>query len=692
MKSVAIVLDRSPEAESARKPFAVPPTVFEAFLVKLHERRSSVALRSMAGAAVWSDVPLLSIVADGLWPILQRAAEKMGFPLSGDEAILRVTRRVDYVLAAGLLLQYKTMDDAADDFWKTVIFAGMNDAREHVGKGVISPKLLWKVKTTTYFAALMRASMQAADEAERLLRSEFRQPMFREGTEFLLNVLPEQQLETMMQHLAALWLKGGPRHLSVSYVEGIVGWARTLAARARVCRLLPIRLHRLQNALESSTARELASPYSVAESWISTQALLAMADAPIDDEEIDAPTFRRGQPVMRAATVDDIVRAFLHRMEERGLRLSSSDLVVLIKTVRIAIEDRLRIPWEGKLNNATTEGYLTNILFAEMDMEKNVAKAFLLGEAAHEAAERSVRDNAAEKAIATLDWTQVSADDLAVLFRGDTVDEGDLLVGLRRVPKSVLEEAVHLVQRDVTVPEIVHRMVVDGLIDPTDAEIVSYLSELSDERIHTRALAILSHFTNGSLGDSGSFLKPLADRLLRMSLPKRRKLFGQPHLRDLVLTIVTETTSLAAGSHEFTEDELRLRDMLGTELWIRFHLAQDVYYRASLYSGVSDAEERSTMFPVWERRHELHHLPEHRGIDIRIGVSANELRELMLVHSEEEILRWYAESQPQPEEFVRTYLGRRQRYYESWGVTLSEPVKKPTAKKRAVKKPSKKKV
>src|SRR5688572_8559665 len=89
---------------------------FEAFMAALG-RRYRASAKSMASAAEWTAFPYEQAVADGLWLVFIRSAERLGLKLATPDHVLReIAPRVNRVLNNALLLVYTTTEEAAEAF------------------------------------------------------------------------------------------------------------------------------------------------------------------------------------------------------------------------------------------------------------------------------------------------------------------------------------------------------------------------------------------------------------------------------------------------------------------------------------------------------------------------------------------------------------------------------------------------
>jgi len=96
-------------------------TPFGQFLAILNKRHSRPETSRMAGAILWIEEPVETIVASGLWMVAEKIAKTVGLDLTTQTRVQRIMKRLDRIVSAGLVLRYNSIADAATAFETQVL-------------------------------------------------------------------------------------------------------------------------------------------------------------------------------------------------------------------------------------------------------------------------------------------------------------------------------------------------------------------------------------------------------------------------------------------------------------------------------------------------------------------------------------------------------------------------------------------
>lgn len=332
MLSTAIVLvPHEPE------PF-VASTPFEGFMAEL-DRRYSASAATMASSAQWTAFPYERIVADGLWLVFVRVAEKLGHRIATPNDVLKdIAPRVNRVLNGAFSLVYPSLKTAADDF----------DARVAHGSDQI-------IESAKFFAELIKASHDMADRILRINRKLIRIGPVRRIGEESITYLGDSVLDSLSSHPdEAAVLRIEFPLLDAEPYQGANQLRKELLRLLRFTDALmelPIHLERLPQEVTFSSA-------SIASHWISTQVLLAMLATPSDREHLTGAEYHIGMRKLHSMKPAKAMEKFFDRMRARKPTFEPEE--ILVRYVFDRIERMLS--WDAE----NLDPYLTHKLFVDI--------------------------------------------------------------------------------------------------------------------------------------------------------------------------------------------------------------------------------------------------------------------------------------------------------------------------------------
>jgi len=667
-------------------------TVFEDFLVKLHERRRAVPTRTMVGSAQWGDAPLMTMVADGLWPVVLHAAEKLDVSLTNSKAIEDVAERVDRVFRAGLLMRYASVEAAALAFWQEVVEPVFREARSAVGKGAVAPAMLWQVKAATFFAGPMRTATEARQKAERLIAPVVRQPFYDPRQVPYLRVVDEARTESVRTLCRHLRLEA---EIHTEYVSknsdygpavpipgqlalrSLVTYATYLRGDAELLRRMPIRSKNLP-----PIDTMMMPSVSIEKEWLRTQVLLAAARAKVDVEYLHADSFVTGMRVVRSTDPARSIERVIQRMEKRGLELSASERQRLSSLVSERVFEIRDHEWDGGAELLNQQWVFLDIPIETLNIDALEALDMALdtGKKVHllmsVGADRYGWENVQQKVADDIVWHQLTDDQIVRLLAAKVLTGAALFSGLSKVPAERLLPIIHRYLDSTKDAEFVSTIFEGGVVAPDEDLLHTFFDVLPTNMFLDGLPVLFATMNRMKPSDFARFIEKLQDAPEQ----DRRRALENPICREAQRAFLADNVfvhTLGKSELEITRDEKILRDIYGDDLWTRFVLSEDILYRKSLYFGQCDDEEREQMFPNWVDRGDPSKLTGtwHAHL-LRFDLPLPEITKLLKKYSEEEMLRWAAEGFPKPKAFIREYLKDRETYYRSWAHGAAPPAPK----------------
>jgi hypothetical protein len=319
--------------------------------------------RALAGAALFMGMPIEQIITYGLLVVAQKVARTLDMSIKTESQIVNVMRRMNNALNIGLMLQYKTIAHAADEFrrrvinplnqaialgyrpgmiiapdaWKRLIghdtngFAkAVREARKKTS-GEQSLQAFVQIPCAMFFGDVLRYAREFAELlAERVLEINKRNPVrLADDEKFSINFFhvdftedSDDRVHSMLINLLTMG-KGLMRVVderefdvaSIWWISdrglNILDETEDVLNRITVAGFFPVQSGNLPSDLYIGTA-------TVESSWIGTQLLLTAIGATPDAEFLEITDYSNAFVALFAMSKADLVSAFLHRMEQRN--------------------------------------------------------------------------------------------------------------------------------------------------------------------------------------------------------------------------------------------------------------------------------------------------------------------------------------------------------------------------------------
>jgi len=610
---------------------------------------------SLSGGAIWGDLPVTDIVADGLWPVLMRAAEKMRRELSTDADVSEVAECVDRLLSAGLLLSFPTIDAAATAFWDVVIRPSMREGLQYGSMDAPTPaSVVWQKHCAQFFARVLKA----ASDCRESIRNSLEQWESR---------LPEEWNEkiSLCDYGDVSRPLDVARYLSFDVVpqtaqrpETVLSGIRTCAQRAqRLADELAV-LRRLPAVLSRISRDARAGGQTITETWVGTQILLDAISAPPNAEELSFPEWEKAMTRLRNMPVKRVVERFVVRMGRRGRRFNERECDIL---ARIVTEQWTRLCSITEISADVLLGRAFVVFSADsqVKLSEYMATGLLEGIVISKDDGSCARGEAFKSAaMRQVQWEQLRWESVELILKAGTVRGLDLAKGISRLPKELRQRAIRfcasseMVEEDTSVFVELIRL---GAFVPDAAFVSEHWRLLPIETVEA-TLPLL-------LADDHQVEIPRTTEIF-LSLPQNRcrLFFTNPKHRPAAYTFVLrvlESGEISRGTF------VALRERLGTEIWTRFVLAIEIHDREDIYRAKKILGHPGATLPPWEGRAESMD-GSLWSTDLRkeLGISQKALCALLRKYTEEDMLRWVCAGEKNEKKRIAAYLANRTRYYK----------------------------
>ena len=663
-KSRSLVLLRRAEgvSETALMPF-------EQFLVGLCEGRADDTV-TMAGSARWSAFPIEHAIADGLWPVLLRVAEKLGRGILTERQVVEdIAPRVDRLVNAGLVIVYPTIDGACAAFLREVIDPVYAASRGKSGSDSDMLQAVWQRPVAKFFAVLIRVAQNYGNEIERtltLIRDENSADKYRDIT--FIDVKRPLDFQSLVSFLrlesvrADLSLR--PSEDPYQFVRDASRKLEDLRMRQKALMRLPLRLRTLPDDLIMVGA-------SVDYQWLRTQLLLAAAQLP-DREYLLGNEFMFSAQAVIAGDADEIVRSFFRRMIARGMSTPEREDTILETIVR----DRLTVLKSGMVTSTVLDLELLSSLFVvlkpeHLPFDRETALRVAFGD---ELVTEGILDSLLASAqveywrthvMPVIVWETLTASDIErMVYRGPL----PLRVLVEGVVKMDAEERARaiawLFEADILTEDTVVYLMGEGMVVLTADFLASHYHKMPSDLL-ARCLTDVLQKTDEDDAIMKAFTPAvLYAVLVRLSESDARAVIDHPSTRvPLVKHVLTEIVDpdYRASRGIATAIHTHFVSLLGNDRWYRLVFAVEICMREDEY--VCGREQGAgEMMPRWNnlngRLAIAYNLPGW------LGVSARRAQQILRAYAEDDMFAWLYAGRDDLSARLGAYRVARDRYYK----------------------------
>ncbi len=642
--------------EEPRESFAAP---FAQFTALLHEQQSVPETTTMQGGAHWSDLPIERLLADGLWPMILRAGEKMNRQTRTAQQILEVARKLDSFINVGLLVRYATIADAAQAFIAEVV-RPVEVRMSTMDADIITPfTKLWQIPVAQFLAGLVRAAQEWRDGLARTLAEIERDDEADEVRRIAIMGWDFGELD-MSRLVAALDFESNKSFAEEGYVTipEYHAHAARLRERQLLFRALPYHVDRLPDGVYYGAVA------TIADTWLQTQLLLAAADLP-DREYIASGEYAAAIRALRECGVEVVVSRFGERMQRRASTLSRVMLERVSAEARI-VAGRL-LAWGEVLTDTAVGELFVLVVPEEVTLSHIEAMGVATGASAGEMVDAKVgRDPGYLRThiFPQIEWVSVTEQEVCDLCHAGVMPIALVAAGVAKMPAGRRKLAIQwMLEHEYLTEEAVGVLLDAWAVDLTPA-FVAWTASLIPSVHLERYLPNLLHEMARSEKMRREFsVDALVTILQKLPDAALDALFTNPRLRlelaEYVVSPVNGETIERRPSKDAIAQCKRLRKIIGEDRWYRFVLANEILSRIGLYRHPERQDPEWPMGP-WE--------DTARDRDIArtyaklLAVRMRDVPELFARYSEEEVLGWLWEARPDCAKLLERFRRDRELY------------------------------
>lgn len=494
-------------------------TVFGRFLLALRSYTTS-ELPIMGDTFVWCDEPTELAILSGLQVIILKLAQTQRKELTTTTETLAIAERVNRLVSAGMLLEYKTPEVAARAFheqvilltrrahelgyrpgmqiklkdWNLLVYGNESDfvqrlPRQYQPDETVSVLMYFQMASVAFFAPLVKSARDlrfALLEAVDRLRDHniltqddngmVSRSKFAEETIFWALEVIHYLNET--DACAAVM---PPKHLVfiMDQLEEAESQCKAFDAFGVVVRQWPINTVYLDKE------------------WLATQILLSHTDEPAQTDVIGSvEVFQRCVAAVKSSRMAHVRSRTRVRLEERlgSVGLSRRMWAQIDQAIRASI--RAIKKWDPKtIDGQTLDAVLIRISDREFLLDPRTALAVATGTDAGllEQIERAgINVNAwlANVGLAIV-WAQLEEEDILVILTEEVLPMDVIIQGLVMCEPSVQQFAVRMIIQGAWGASVINTLIEKGLLEPSDELIRENSNELAPEVYGSQLAGIL---------------------------------------------------------------------------------------------------------------------------------------------------------------------------------------------------------
>lgn len=647
---------------TALVPFEEPVTPFAPFAqftALLHEQQSVLEATTMQGSVHWSDLPIERLLADGLWPVILRAAEKMGQQARTAQQILEVAQRLDRFINVGLLVRYATIADAAQAFTTEVV----QPVEARIGTmgvdGATPLTNLWQIPTAQFLAGLVRAAQEWRDGLARTL-AEIERDDAADVVRAITVVGWDFKALDMSKFVAALDFTSS-ESLSDSWYAVIPeypAYAARLRERQLLFRALLYHVDRLPDGVYYGVAP------TIAETWLRTQLLLAAANLP-DREHITSGEYARAIRALRKRGVEAVVSRFAERMKLRAPKLSGTTLERVSAEARV-VAGRL-ITWGEILTDTAVSELFVLVKPEEVTLSHIEAMGVATGASQIvDASAGLTEDYLRTHIFPQIGWAEITQEEVCDLCHARVMPIALVAAGVAKMPAVARRQAIRWMLEHKCLDEAAVGVLLDaGALDMTPAFVAEMAGLIPSVHLE-RYLPNLLH----EMARSEKVRRQISEHALVAMLRKLsdvaiEMLFADPRLRlelaQHVVSLVNEAAIERVPMKDAVAQRKRLRKIIGEDRWCRFVFANDILSRVELYRH---PERIDPEWPMARWEETARDRDTARAYAKMLGVRVREVPALFARYLEGEVLGWLWEARSDRAKLLTQFREDRERYFQ----------------------------
>lgn len=699
--------------EGEESGFRETPTPVQGFLDALFEKLTHKERRTNRGVVCWCGYPIGHILGMGLIPLMEKVAEKKGWPYETVREAQQVQLVANPILSAGLVLTYESMNAAAEAFKREVLDAvshmltiglrsGMelsvgaymdyvedgddSTAREEIaeydGSEVAFDEggLLWQPAAAYFFSKLFVAAREKTEEiAERcavikrdnkINSSRGRVPLMMTESPKIMQFISEFDLYTSesadQNRTEASWRS------ELAYAETET---KAMAERIRLFRRLPMNLHALPEELFSidrygSVAK---GPDAVVDGWLTTHLLLAVTGHEADVAFLSPSAYLEAIQYIKSQNADKVMEMYLQRMRALNVPWSKRMEQELRRFGKMLIWRVCQ--WDSVIDIYAQSRAFVQITYDMLLIPERDAMHYILNDDVHLASTGAPEFNRQEEVfyqqvLEAVPWGKMTEDEVHRVIVAGTLKPVDLVKGLARVPYQVRETARDFFFQYTKIEEEVFvTMMQEKIFWLTTTLVGEYAKQIPVPQLEKWFLKTVDdRMQQTERTEHVMTVLGVMVKALRQIPTKRLRKFLQnvSHRRKITRVFFSEFYGVLVGDNKVVskQEAVDLCVHIGRDLIQQFYLAYAIDMRQEAYPRQN--KDHDTYYPRWESGHMMAYVDLEWEI-IFPWLRFEEIQKLFKDHHEETVLAWIYEHESLEEfaERLERFEENRRLYYEN---------------------------
>jgi hypothetical protein len=417
-------------------------TIFERFVSSLKNQLEKEKTATIGGTAMtWKEFPLEEALADGLWVIMLKAADRAKHKIGTEKDAEDAAKLINHFLEVGILLQGKSPEEIADEFISDVPAAVKNELEKKSPEETFAANDIWQVPVAKFFAKIIKQVQEAGDEATQIKQKveKFVSLDKRRGIG-LFDVdggfrapLDDLRLETA-------W--GNEFRDPNSYIAEYTKY-RDAKDKYEACNEFPLKLNTIPEDVYTSNTY-------VSKQWLWTQLCVAAGDLP-DRDYILSTDLPIAAEAIRSMTDEKIIDAFCGRMKKRKPSFTrTAGLDILIKQEVLSY---LRLSCGQENIFSIITNFYVKIDFSKFEFSESLARKIVKTPEANgggnvESIAHAVRYQKDSDRVKILDdiykainWSGVAAKEIPAIVSAELLPTDLVVDGILEMPEAEAKKA-----------------------------------------------------------------------------------------------------------------------------------------------------------------------------------------------------------------------------------------------------------
>jgi hypothetical protein len=671
-----------PEKKQVSKPILETP--FVTFVNKLLSTETG-KITTNGGAVEWTGFPILTLMAQGLWPIMMKIAEKQDMHLGTETNILKqIAPKAEQMLNIGIMLCYGSAENAAQEFMRYI-----TESLQSVNTKPRSLAAVVQKPVAKFFASMLKA---IAPTREKLL-SKLAKLNRDNHVSSVFSYVPGHKNQAGLPSIDSLYHLGKNMDGRTRFTEGytfnfhnlcLIGDALMAYEMAiRVAKKLPFRLSDISDQETMGRIEKI----HVVDEWLVTQMILAATNAPITAGSVGTENYLKAVSECQSLTEDKIIAKTLARFKKRGSPISAwtAEELYWLETM---MHDHSAFIFQELDPTGIHHSVLTHYNFDAAVTEKATmphSQVLALAKTKEPLRSKLLADAQAIADISmSLDWKRVLIDDIHELVQAAIIPPEDIAKGMLKMQNydtalgKMWQDACKELKAgrniEYATPAAIEILTKHGLLKPKKEPKVTYREDPTLIPPGEKA-NYLKKFLQELQKDEG-YNSASVEHVMQIAKSEAtfaRNFFSQPDVREYCFIFFLSTLTSKQERRSFGISDLEFQTfqlLVGKKLWLKFLLSVEVLFRNDEYTSINkDGSGTSTEGPMppWQKLEEYKDECQRPSQSCTYSPKQISLLLKTSEFSEKSIFCWYHETDPNLEANLKKYLKARDRYFRIVG-------------------------